>query len=210
MISAYQVEKEPLNVLVVDDDRITLKFVKACLSKAHEPYNVTTCFDSLEALESIQREPPDLVITDWMMPNLSGPELCHKIRALPQAFSYIYIILLTAKSNPEDILAGLTAGADDYIVKPFDQQELRSRMIAGTRILRANKALRLVNSELKKAISHISTLHGLLPICLDCKKVRQDTEYWEEVETFIRKTNFMEVSSSICPECMQKRLLRLI
>lgn len=209
MTSAQQTDKERLNILVVDDDRITLKFVRACLSKTDEFYNITTSVDVIEALDIIRRTPPDILITDWMMPNMSGPELCRQVRATPGE-AYIYLILLTAKSNQDDILTGLSSGADDYIVKPFDQQELRSRVMAGARIMRANKALRCMNEELKKAFSHIRTLHGLLPICVDCKKVRQDAEYWEEVQKFISKINLLEISDSLCPECMQKRLLRLL
>ncbi|MEW5723094.1 MAG: response regulator [Thermodesulfobacteriota bacterium] len=196
-----------LKVLAVDDDRITLKFVQACLQK-EKCYQVATAVDGRAAFEMIDQNPPDLLITDWMMPNLDGLDLCRLVRGR-QAEDYIYIILLTVRGEHQDIVSGLAAGADDYVVKPFDQDELLARVRAGARMVAAQKALRQANRELKAAFLQIKTLKGLLPICMDCKKIRDDKDYWQEIEEYIRQTTDAEFSHGLCPDCMAKRMASL-
>ena len=120
-----------MKILVADDSIVTRHLLSATLSKWG--YEVILASDGTQAWEILQREDaPLLVILDWMMPGLTGLEICQKVRARKQE-PYTYILLLTAKSLKEDLIKGMEAGADDYIVKPFDQYELNVRLRAGSR-----------------------------------------------------------------------------
>ena len=147
-----------IRVMAIDDDRITLKFVMACLGK-DPAYEVIASDHGQKALEMIKGDPPDILVTDWMMPDLDGLELCRLVRSLDYK-NYIYIILLTARTDHDDIVNGLEAGADDYMVKPFDQGELLARVRAGARVVAAQRALTEANEELQKALAQIKTLKG--------------------------------------------------
>jgi response regulator RpfG family c-di-GMP phosphodiesterase len=112
-----------------------------------------------------------------------------------------YLILLTAKSEKEDVVAGLYAGADDYITKPFNRHELHARIKVGIRIaeLQTTVAHRVI--ELERALSRVKQLQGLLPICSYCKKVRDDQNYWQQVDSYISKHSEVAFSHGICPDC---------
>jgi len=122
-----------VRVLIADDDPVARRILEALLGKYG--YDVVSVCDGTEALEELQKpEGPNLVISDWMMPGMDGLELCRKSRELNRS-DYIYFIILTTKGRKEDTVQGLEAGADDYLVKPFDQSELRCRIKIGERIL---------------------------------------------------------------------------
>jgi response regulator RpfG family c-di-GMP phosphodiesterase len=112
-----------------------------------------------------------------------------------------YLILLTARARKEDVVTGLESGADDYVTKPFDRSELLSRVRTGERIvgLQANLAQRV--RELEEALAQVNRLQGLLPICSYCKKVRDDGNYWHEVERYIADHADVHFSHGICPNC---------
>jgi CheY-like chemotaxis protein len=112
-----------------------------------------------------------------------------------------YIILLTAKGNAQDIVAGLESGADDYVTKPFDRAELHSRLRVGERIVELQQGLADRVRELEEALSQVKTLKGLLPICAYCMKIRDDRNYWQRVETYIAAHSNARFSHGICPEC---------
>ncbi|MCR4373387.1 MAG: response regulator transcription factor [Acidobacteria bacterium] len=135
--------------------------------------------------------PPELVIADWMMPGLDGIELCRRIRAATLA-SPVYVILLTARSSQQDLVAGLEAGADDYLTKPFDPDELRARIHVGQRTI--------------ALIANVKRLTGLLPICSYCKRIRSDEDYWQQVDSYITDHTDARFSHGICPTCMEKAL----
>jgi sigma-B regulation protein RsbU (phosphoserine phosphatase) len=126
-----------------------------------------------------------------MMPGLDGIELCRRIRAA-QLASPLYVILLTSRSSRQDLVAGLDAGADDYLTKPFDPDELRARIHVGQRTL--------------ALIASIKRLTGLLPICSYCKRIRSDEDYWQQVESYISDHTGARFSHGICPACLAKAL----
>src|SRR5579885_2159777 len=117
-------------VLVVDDSPVSRKLLDHAL--AEEPYRVVFACDGAEALHLFEAHRPALVITDWMLPDVTGPELCQQIRGR-QGDDYSYIILLTSNAEKEQIVEGLAAGADDYLTKPFDRLELLARIGVGCR-----------------------------------------------------------------------------
>ncbi len=147
-----------MHVLIAEDDPVSRHLLKATLSKWG--YEVLVAEDGQQAWDVLQSgDSPNLVILDWMMPNLDGLELCRRVRDDDQG-QYIYIILLTAKGTRENLVEGMEAGADDYIVKPFDSEELKVRLRSARRILELEAKLLSTQSELRRQASH-DALTGL-------------------------------------------------
>lgn len=190
-----------MKILFAEDEKISRKLLGMTLTKAG--HDVVAVEDGLKALASIQKEAPDMLITDWMMPELDGLELCRRIRALNLP-SYVYIILLTSLTQKENIIQGLDAGADDYITKPFERTELLARVRAGERVIQLEKSLRRKNKELSEALAQVKQLKGLLPICMFCKKIRNDENYWQKLEEYLVEHTEADFSHSLCPECLEK------
>ena len=148
-----------MKVFVADDDPISRRLLQVSLTNAG--YEVTVAANGSEALRVAQSQDcPRLLVLDWMMPEVSGVEVCRAIRRRAQE-PYVYVILLTAKGQQEEILEGLEAGADDYIIKPFDLQELKARLRAGKRILELQEQLMATREQLRVQATHDS-LTGLL------------------------------------------------
>jgi two-component system, cell cycle response regulator len=143
----------PVNTaLIAEDDPIFRRILESWFKKWD--YSVTAVENGLDAWEVLQREDaPQLIVLDWMMPGMDGIELCGKIRNRDQG-PYRYVLLLTAKDDKQDVVAGLEAGADDYLTKPFDVDELRARVRAGKRILDLQAALIHAQDDLQFAAAH--------------------------------------------------------
>jgi sigma-B regulation protein RsbU (phosphoserine phosphatase) len=179
-----------MRILIADDDRMSTMMLGRSL-KAWG-FEVIVVHDGTAAWECISGpNPPELTIADWMMPGLDGIELCRRIRAATLPLP-VYVILLTARTSRQDLIAGLDAGADDYLTKPFDPDELRARIHVGQRTL--------------GLIANIKRLTGLLPICSYCKRIRSDHDYWEQVESYISDHTDAVFSHGICPPCLAKVL----
>jgi DNA-binding response OmpR family regulator len=191
-----------VRILIAEDDTVSRHLLEATLAKWG--YEVISTTDGVQALDALsQPDAPSLAVLDWMMPGLDGAEVCRRARSLG-ADRLLYIILLTAKGRKEDIVQGLTAGADDYIVKPFDRSELKARINAGERILRLQAELAARVKELELALANVKLLQGLLPICCYCKKIRNDQNYWQQVDTYIADHSEAQFTHGICPECREK------
>ena len=127
-----------MKLLVAEDDTFFRRLLHQFLIAEWEVVTVTDGNAAWHALQEAQG--PIVAILDWIMPGMTGPEVCRKARATPET-SFSYLILLTARNSPEDILAGLRSGADDYLTKPFDQAELHARVRLGQRIVRLEQLL---------------------------------------------------------------------
>ena len=174
-----------MRILIADDERASTMMLGRTLEQWG--FEVVVAHDGTAAWERIVgTEPPALAIVDWEMPGVDGIELCRRIRStlLP---SPVYVILLTARNSRKDLVAGLEAGADDYLTKPFDPDELRARIHVGQRTL--------------GLIANIKRLTGLLPICSYCKRIRGDDQYWQQVEGYIAEHSDAQFSHGICPAC---------
>ena len=197
----------PPRVLVADDDRLARRLVEAALTSAGYPF--VSMGDGAAARDALTAEDgPDVALLDWMMPGLSGPEVCRQIRTIPRSVSP-YLILLTSRDGIHDIVAGLDAGADDYIVKPFRPEELRARVAVGARMVALQRDLLDRMKELEAALAREHQLQGLLPICAYCKKIRNDQNYWQQVETYVTEHSAAQFTHSICPDCKEKVLAEI-
>lgn len=190
-----------MRALIVDDDPIAV----AILSRTLRGWSIdsVTADDGAAAWQILTgASPPSLAIVDWMMPRLDGLELCRKIRQ-DERCAQMYVILLTSRDQPDDIVAGLDAGADDYLVKPFRAAELRARINAGVRVLTLQARLSERVDELRLALANVKQLSGLLPMCSYCKRIRSDEDYWQQVESYISDRTDAEFSHGICPSCFK-------
>jgi sigma-B regulation protein RsbU (phosphoserine phosphatase) len=149
--------EEALRILVVDDDPLMRSLLEAVLVSLG--YTVTTAGDGRQALDLLESDQINLVITDWMMPDVDGLELCRRVRAR-QAAGYTYIILLTARQDGGALVEGMEAGADDFVTKPPDVDELRVRLAAGRRVLRLERQLERRNRKLATANERLSEAYG--------------------------------------------------
>jgi DNA-binding response OmpR family regulator len=195
-----------MRILIADDDLTYCRMLEALLFKwGYEP--IVTC-DGEQAWQIMQGpEAPQLAVLDWMMPGKDGVDICRQVRKASPS-KPTYIILITAKDRKEDVVSGLESGADDYITKPFESEEFRARVQAGARIIKLQMALADRVQELQEALEQIRTLQGVLPICMYCKKVRNDQNYWQQLETYISQHSQAEVSHGLCPECFEKHFKR--
>jgi DNA-binding response OmpR family regulator len=148
---------------------------------------------------------PAMAVIDWNMPGMDGLTICQELREMP-ALAAMYVILLTSNKEQKDVVAGLESGADDYIVKPFDWNELRARLRIGARIVGLQQTLAARVSELQVALANVRTLSGLLPICAYCKRVRDDKDFWQQIEQYVGDHSQAEFSHGICPECLDAQL----
>lgn len=194
--------QEASRILVADDDPISLRVLQKALEKwGHE---VVVARNGTEAWQILTRpEAPQMAILDWMMPGMDGPTICQRARAAP-TITTPYLILLTARNDYGDIVSGLEAGANDYVTKPFNRAELRARVRVGLRVLELQSKLAERVRDLEAALQQVKQLRGLLPICMYCKKIRNDGDYWQQVETYITDHSEAEFSHGICPECYEK------
>lgn len=189
-------------VLVADDEPISQAAVATTLESFG--YEVIEATNGLEAWEILQKnEAPLLVIMDWTMPDMDGVEVCRKVRSL-DTLQPPYIIILTARDTQEDVLVALNAGADEFLAKPVDPLELKARLEVGKRMVSLQKKLTENIAQLKKALEDVNTLQGILPICCYCKKIRNDQQYWQQVEHYIAENTNAEFSHGICPDCWER------
>jgi len=191
-----------VKVLIVDDEAVIRRLLETSLKTWG--YEVVTASGGEQAWEILkQDDAPALAILDWTMPGMDGLELCKKVRAL-QKSKKPYLIFVTAKARTQDIVTGLEAGADDYIVKPFQREELHARVRVGERLLELQAMLADRVRELEDALARVKQLQGLLPMCSYCRKIRDDRNYWQQVETYVEEHSNAQFTHGICPECREK------
>jgi DNA-binding response OmpR family regulator len=196
-----------MRILVAEDEPTSRRLLESSLARSG--YEVVSVPDGNEAWDLLhQNDPPRLAILDWMMPGRDGIEICRELRSEGRPY-YVYLLLVTTKARTEDIVSGLEAGADDYLTKPFDPHELRCRIATGERLLNLEGALAAKVKELEEALSHVKQLQGLLPICMFCKKIRDDSDTWHALESYIERNSQAMFSHSLCGDCREEHYPRL-
>ena len=192
----------PLQVLVADDEAVSRTVVGAMLKKAGYP--VVFAADGEQAWKHLSSDdPPALALLDWEMPGLQGPEVVQRMRSAQMAHP-TYVILLTSRDSLADIVQGLRAGADDYVTKPANKDELIARVNVGARVVQLQTALADRVRSLEEALANVQTLQTLLPMCAYCKSIRNDQNYWEKVETYFTQHSNVAFTHSYCPNCYER------
>jgi sigma-B regulation protein RsbU (phosphoserine phosphatase) len=176
-----------MNILVAEDDNVSRRILHRNLTRLG--HTVSEAGTGAEAWTILQRESIRLVVSDWMMPEVSGLELCRRIRVRADA-NYTYFILLTARQGDENHREAMAAGVDDFLTKPLDREELETRLRVAERIL--------------GFATQVRQLKELLPICMYCKKIRDDQNYWKIIEEYIHQYTGSDFSHGICPDCYEK------
>jgi len=188
-------------ILLAEDHVVSRHLMKQNLTTWG--FEVVTAQDGEEAAQILESgAAPTLALIDWMMPKLDGLEVCKRIR-IPSDRPYVYLILLTSKSSRDEIAKGFESGADDYVVKPFDHDEFRARLVIGRRVVRLHRQLANQVRDLEKAVGEARKLKGLLPICMFCKSIRDAEGAWRQIEAYIHGETGAEFSHGICPGCME-------
>ncbi|CAN5294514.1 hypothetical protein BH11PLA2_BH11PLA2_28680 [soil metagenome] len=188
-----------MEILIADDEAIPRMVLERTLREWG--HDVIAVSDGLKAVDILlNKNAPTMAILDWMMPEMEGPEICRRARTFGNPVP-TYCILLTAKADLADVVIGLECGADDYVTKPFDRNELRSRILVGSRIVELQQGLADRVRELECAIAREKSLQGLLPICAWCKQIRNDGLYWQSVEKYLTETSDFRFTHCICPAC---------
>ena len=213
-----------MSILIVDDSVDNRMLFKYILENAGYT-DVLTAGSALDAFKILGMENPsdlpvlrqtgtdsgvNLILMDITMPEMDGIEACRQIKSV-ERLRDIPIIMVTAKTEEKDIEDAFSVGAMDYITKPLRGIELLVRSRSALSLKkeidrRKNREQELLNlnRELKNSIETIKTLRGLIPICANCKKIRDDKGYWNQIETYIQKHSEAEFSHGICPECARK------
>jgi CheY-like chemotaxis protein len=174
-----------VKILTVEDDIVARTVLGRALRRlGHE---IVEAGDGESAWNLLQKESVRVVVSDWMMPRMDGLDLCRKVRSKVGG-DYVYFILLTSTDATEDNQrSAADAGVDDFLTKPLDLTELWTRLRVAERILRYTKQVR--------------QLEELMPICSYCKKIRDDQNYWQQIEGYINERTGSEFSHSVCPDC---------
>ena len=187
-----------MRILIADDDTVTQRVLQDTVTAIG--HDVTLATDGLEAWKLIESESFDVVISDWVMPEIDGLELCRRLRAREHE-PFCYVMLVTSKSTTEDIVRGIMAGANDFMTKPFDRAELHARLHAAERVVGLERSLAAKVADLEQALDEVRTLRRLLPICMYCKSIRNDEQAWADIEEYLRVHANTEFTHSICPGC---------
>lgn len=190
-----------VRILVADDSASTRALLQGALER--RGYHVVCVGDGRSALEALEAGDVSLVIVDWSMPEMDGLELCRRVRAMAWD-RYVYIVMLTVHDKADDLAVAIEAGADDFIAKPFSHVELHARIKAGERIVTLERELKQKIAELQGSVKTIRRLEALLPICVYCKKVRNDQNYWQQLDDYVHEQTGSDFSHGICPECYEK------
>jgi response regulator RpfG family c-di-GMP phosphodiesterase len=195
---------EMQKLLIVDDTPENLAILYKMLREDYELIGAGSGQEALRVLESVT---PDMILLDIMMPEMSGLEVCRIIKE-QDSLREIPVIFITALTEEADEARGFLAGAVDYITKPFKKSILKHRICTHLQLKFQRDALARKNLELEEALARVNELSGLLPICMHCKKIRDDKGYWNQLETYISEHSEALFSHGICPECYKVEMQR--
>jgi|SRR5581483_2577261 len=190
-----------MKVLIADDNPISRRVLQELL---RTEYDVVVAPNGEKAWDLLQAsDAPRLALLDWVMPGLAGVDICRRVRQAHH-LAPVYLLLLTARQRISDVVTGFEAGADDYVTKPFEPEELRARVRVGRRMLHLHMELAAHVHDLQDALARVKQLQGLLPICSYCKRIRDDRNYWHQLEAYLSEHSSAVFSHGMCPDCYEK------
>lgn len=187
-------------VLIVDDTPLNLQIIADTLSA--KGLRVVIAESGEQALTIVERIPPDIILMDVVMPGIDGFETCRRLK-LHKTTQAIPVIFMTALDDPEYVMRGFDAGGVDYIGKPLRLKEVLARVETHLWLRYMQTQLEAQNAQLQEALAKVKTLKGLLPICANCKKIRDDQGYWNQIEAYIEEHSDALFTHGLCPECVK-------
>lgn len=192
------------SVLIADDDAATRRALASIVKRSGwEPIAVESGSAALDVLAAPAA--PRVVLVDWNMPDLSGPEVCGQVRSQGSA-SAPYLILVTVRNDSADVVAGLDAGADDYLVKPAHPGELLARLRVGFRTIALRDRLIQRAMDLETALTEVRQLRSLLPTCSYCRRIRDERDTWQSLEQYVTHHTNLKFSHGFCPQCYEQHV----
>ncbi|MCG8614850.1 MAG: response regulator [Desulfobacterales bacterium] len=182
---------KPYRILIVDDDKLNIQILTELL---HQDYQIIAAKSGPKALKAaVGPNPPDLILMDIIMPDMDGYEVCKHLKE-NEATQHIPVIFVTAISEAMDKAKAFDMGGVDYVTKPFTPSAVKAR-------IRTHIQLSVTMRALEAALAKVKKLTGLLPICVSCKKIRDDKGYWNRVESYLQKNTEATFSHGLCPDC---------
>ena len=188
------------DILIVDDTPEHLSVLRQML--AEQNYMVRPALNGEIAIKAVNASPPDLILLDIRMPGMDGYEVCKHLKS-EEKTRRIPVIFISALNELGDRVKAFSLGGVDYITKPFQAEEVLSLIKTHLTLQSLQKSLEDKNAQLQKALDEIKILQSIIPICTNCKKVRDDDNYWNEVESYLKKLDIM-LDHSVCPDCNKK------
>lgn len=191
-----------MKILIAEDEYTTRLMVQVCLE--NWGYSIESVEDGKKAWDIInQNNPPQIAVLDWEMPGISGIDLCRKIKSLDRS-SPIHVILLTARDSKNDISQGFEAGADDYITKPFNDDELGARIRVAERIVTIQSSLNSSLEELREALDMVQSFEEPVAVCRKCQKIGAFDGSWRTPEKLLEYPVDPRFIQLDCPSCKAK------
>jgi len=194
-------------ILLVDDEVVNIQVLNGAL---RSEYNIITAYNGCDAIALVKEHNPDLIILDVMMPNLDGFEVCRIIKS-DESFTDMPVIFLTGMDTPEGEMRGLGLGGVDYLAKPVNLDLLRLRVRNYVELKKRSDFVReqrdllaYKNEKLEEALARVKQLEGVIPICMHCKSIRNDSDSWQQLETYISDHTDALFSHGICPTCFKE------
>ena len=176
-----------MKIIVAEDDPLTRDIIVQILKNLRHDVRAYATGD--EARKAFREEPAEVIFSDWVMPGMDGLEFCRSLREL-ESKNYVYFILATGgRTSDTDHDAAVHAGVDDFLIKPVHPDEIWRRLFVAKRILDFTR--------------HIRQIKELLPACMYCKKIRDDSDYWRNFEAYIQEQPNEDSTAYICPDCQQ-------
>jgi len=198
----------PPYILVVDDSEINRDVVVELIMSSLV-CRIRQASNGIEALEMIRAQVPDLVLLDVNMPGMDGYQVCRAIRADGET-AEVPVIFLTGQRDSEFIVSGFEAGGSDYVLKPYESRELLARVRVHLELKQQRDELKRRNSELETTIARVKRLEGIIPICMYCKKIRNDDTMWQRFEQYIGEHLDAQFSHGVCPECYDEQVKKIL
>lgn len=195
-----------LSILYVEDEAIPRERLAAILRRRAREVHLAA--DGQEGIDAFSRIKPDIVITDIRMPLMNGLDM---IREIKRVGPDTRIIVISAFSDSDLLLKAIELDVDGYILKPVETEQLFAVLnrcaeviLLRNEVRRSDQEQRNLITELRQALAEVKTLQGILPICASCKKIREDTGYWTQVESYISRHSDLLFSHTVCPDCAKQ------